>query len=110
MEYTDAFLALEDAGTQHIQDGDLDRLQSLLLESDPDAVSLFVPEAIVGAARAGDIRIMDWLVFKYPAALIKCGDDALDAAFEGEHTEAIVWITEAIAWLTEHGFTDPDSL
>lgn len=100
-DYTDTFLDLEDSGMQHIQDGDLPLLQMLFAVSDPELVTEFVPQAIVGAAHAGKVNILDWLVSKYPAALEECGDDALDAAFKGDHTEAIVW-------LNERGFVDEE--
>lgn len=102
-DYTDAFLDLEDAGMQYIQDGDLAGLQTLFSKSNPDDVAEFASAAIVGAARAGNVEILDWLVSKYSAALKECGDEALDAAFEGDHTEAIVW-------LNERGFVDDEEV
>ena len=84
----------EDTLSQAIQDSDFGKVQTLFLTSDPSIASECATFGIVGSARAGNVQIMDWLASKYPDAMEKCGEDALDAAFEGEHTEAIVFLTE----------------
>ena len=99
--FTDFFRRrlVKKAGMQYIQSGDFAGLHSLF-KSESESTEQFVPQFIVAAARAGDIRILDWLGSKYPATLRACGRDAMEAVFESKNTSLDIW-----HWFIKHGFT-----